>query len=152
MVLADYREKIFTYSTFALYILGWLFGEGHLVLALLSFAASGICAFNTIPPDAENKKQQQLQVGFALAAFMLPALGAFWVAHQNNAEADRFRAYLSEHRCKYVGDTVTGYSEGGCDRWEHCEYPQEIEEEEFFCATTGNHITYSVFKAGHYRH
>lgn len=150
MAFADYREKVFTYATFALYILGWLFGERHILLALLSFTAAGICAFNTIPPDADNKKQQQQQIGFALAAFILPALGAFWIARQDNAEANRFRAYLAEHHCKYVGDTVTGYSEGDCGRWERCEDPQEIEEQEFFCTATGNHITYSDFKAGHY--
>ena len=148
MVFADYREKVFAYATFALYILGWSFGERYLLFALLSFAASGICAFNAIPPDADNKKQQWQQAGFILAAFILPALGAFWVAHENDAEADRFRAYLSEHSCKYVGDTVTGYSKGGCVRWERCEDPQEIEEQEFFCAATGHHITYSNFKVG----
>ena len=152
MAFANYREKVFIYASFALYILGWLFGERHLIFALLSFAASGICAFNTIPPDANKtiKKQQRQQVAFVLAAFILPTLGVFWVAHQNNAEADRFRTYLSEHRCKYVGDTVTGYSQGGCDQWERCEDPQEIDEQEFFCAATGNHITYSDFKTGHY--
>lgn len=150
MTLADNREKLFTYAFFALYVLGWIFGARHFGLALLSFASSSVCAFNTIPPDAHDRAQKRKQIYLVLAAFMLPALIGLWTVHQDNAETDRFRAYLAEHNCTYVGNTVSGYSKGGCDRVGNCQDQQEIEESEFFCSSTGNHITYSNFKAGYY--
>lgn len=150
MTFTHNREKLFTYAFFALYVLGWIFGARHLTLALLSFAGSSVCAFNTIPPGAYDRAGQQKQIYLVLATFMLPALIFLWTVRQDNAEADRFREYLAEHGCAHVGNIVTAYSKGGCDRVGNCQDPQEIEESEFFCASTGNHITGSDFKAGRY--
>lgn len=151
MPFIDDREKWLVYAFFALYILGWIFGHERLLFALLSFSASAVCALASIPREAENRKWQQKQVGFALVMFILPALYAFWGAHKNDIEADRFHSYLSAHQCKYVGYVVTGVTNGGCDRWDNCEDPQEIEEPEYLCAATKKHITQSDFEAGRYK-
>lgn len=147
MTLSEDHKKKFTYATYALYVLGWVFGSDHIILALFSFGGSIVCALGTVPPDA---KEQQTQMRIVIAAFILPALGVLWMGYHDSADADKFRNYLSEHRCKNIGLTITGYSEGGCDRFGDCVEPQEIEEPEYSCAATGKHITYSDFKAGHY--
>lgn len=150
MNLTENRVEKFTYATFALYILGWILGSDYIIWALLSFCGSAICALGTIPLEAANKKEQQTQIYIVIAAFILPALGVLWIGYQDSADANKFRNYLSEHRCKNIGLTITGYSKGGCDRFDNCEEPQEIEEPEYFCAATRKRITYSDFKAGHY--
>ena len=103
MNFTESREQRFTYATYALYILGWIFGSDHMILALLSFGGSAVCALGIVPPDAKNKKEQQTQVHIAIAAFILPALGVLWIGYQDSANANKFRSYLSEHRCKNIG-------------------------------------------------
>jgi hypothetical protein len=150
MNLIKNREKLYGYVALAFYIGAWLWDDQHLFFALFSLIISGILALQTIPSDADNKKYKRKELLFVLAAFMQPALIIFWNRYQENAQQKQFKNYVSEHRCKYAGDKITGVSKGGCDRFGNCEDPQEIEEQEFFCRATGNHLTYSEFKAGHY--
>jgi hypothetical protein len=150
MNLTVTRDKKFTYATVALYILGWILGSDHIIWALLSFGGSAVCAFGTIPLEAKDKKSEKVAICFLIAVTILPALGALWTGYQGSADENKFRNYLAEHQCKYVGSTITGYSKGGCDRFGSCEDPQEIEESEYFCAATKKRITYTNFRAGHY--
>jgi hypothetical protein len=149
MNFTESREKKFTYATFALYILGWILGSDYIIWALLSFCGSAVCALGTVAPGVKFKKEQRTQVYFAITAFILP-LGVLLIGYQGTADANRFKNYLSEHHCKNIGLTITGYSKGDCDRVGNCVEPHEIEEPEYFCSTTKKRITYSDFKAGHY--
>ena len=151
MTFTANREKFYGYAFFALYGLSMIFVNGrHLVLALLSLAASAVCVFQTVPADADDRARQRKQVYLVLAGFLLPGLYIVWDVHQQEVEERRFKIYLSEHRCTYKGDVMVGMSRGGCDRVGNCEEPQEIEDAEFLCASTGNRITYTDFKAGRY--
>lgn len=145
------REKFYTYAFFALYGLAMMFVSGrHLALALLAFAASAVCMFRTIPVNADDQAQQRKQVYLILAVSMLTGLFVVWTVHQQETEESRYKTYLSEHRCTYQGDVISGVSRGGCDRAGNCQKPQEVEDAEYFCASTGNHITFTDFKAGRY--
>lgn len=64
-------------------------------------------------------------------------------------ERNRFQSYLPEHVCTYAGEAVVGMSYGGC-RFEECVGPEPIEDRQYFCATTGQHITLTEFKEGAY--
>lgn len=128
MNLIKNREKLYGYAALSFYIGAWLLEDQHLTFALFSLIISGILAFKTIPSDANNKKHQQKELVFVLVAFMLPALIIFWSRYQESTQEKHFKNYISEHRCKYVGDKITGVSKGGCDRFGNCEDPQEIEE------------------------
>ena len=144
------REKKFTYATILLYFLGWFLGTEYIVPALLSFCGSAICALGTVPLESETKKEHQKQIYLSIAAFILPALGVLLFSSKDANDENKFRNYLLEHRCKEIGSTITGFSKGGCDRFNNCVEPQEIEEAEYFCAVTKKRITFSDFKLGHY--
>ncbi len=145
------HEKLYSYAFLALYGLAMMFVSGrHLALALLALAASAVCVFRTIPVDADDQAKQRKQVYLILAVFMVPGLYGVWTVYQQEAEERRFKTYLSEHRCIYQGDVISGITVGGCDRAGNCEDPQEFEDAEFLCASTGNRITFTAFKAGLY--
>ena len=150
MNLTENREKKFTYATCTLYILGFILGGDYIILALISFCGSAFCAFGTIPLEAKNNKKQQTEIYILIAAFILPALGTLWIGYQDSVGANKFMNYLSEHNCKEIGLAITGYTNGGCDQFDNCEEPHEIEEPEYLCAVTKKRITYSDFNVGHY--
>ncbi len=147
------REKLYGYAFFSLYCLAMIFvSVRHLSFALLALTASAVCVFKTVPADTDNRGHQRKHIYLILAAFMLPAFYIVWDVHGQDRDERRFKTYLSEHRCTYQGDVITGVSRGACDRLGNCEEPQEIKDSEFFCAATGNSITYAEFKAGSYGH
>lgn len=151
MNLAFNREKLYGYAFFALYGLAMIVvSVRHLTFALLALAASAVCVCKTIPSDAEDREHQRKQIYLFLVVSMVPALYVIWDVHHQEWDARRFKTYLSEHRCAYQGNVITGLTRGGCDRLGNCEELQEIEDAEFLCAATGSHITYTDFKAGNY--
>lgn len=147
------REKFYGCAFLALYCMAMIFvSVRHLTFALLALTASAVCLFKTIPVDTDDRDHQRKHIYLILAVSMLPALYIVWDAHRQDWDERRFKTYLSEHRCTYQGDVITGMSRGGCDRQANCEEPQEIKDSDFFCAATGNSITYTEFKAGSYGH
>ena len=148
MYLAKNHEKSFFYASVVLYILGWIAGSDHILLALLCFGSSAFCVLKTDSTEFENKKELQTQNYVVLAAFFIPAFIFLWTGYHDSADTRNFKNYLSEHNCKDIGITVTGMSKGGCDRFNNCEEPQEIEETQFFCAATKKRLTFTDFKSG----
>lgn len=153
MNFAFNRKKLYGYAFFALYCLAMIFvSVRHVAFALLALTASAVCVFKTVPADADDRDHQRKQIYLVLAACMLPALYIVWDVHRQDSDERRFKTYLSEHRCTYQQDVITDISQGGCDRLGNCEEPQAIQDAEFFCAATGNRITFTDFKVGSYGH
>lgn len=147
-VLSSARGGAFEWGAAAFYAVGWLLGARHFFLALAAFAAAvvllAVGAFGE-----EDRKRAKLGVALVSAAFLIPALVMLGQSRLDLAERDRFRSYLADHRCKYVEETVVGMSRGGC-KFEECVDSEPIEDQEFFCAATGKHVTFTGFKEGAY--
>lgn len=98
-----------------------------------------------------TRKDQNLgSIVFFVSVMAGPMLGACYVRYTNENNTTRFVSYLKEHSCKFVSEEFTGYSKGGCDRYDNCVDPEEQFEEEYFCAKTGSLIRFSQFVEGSY--
>ena len=150
-VKSQRRRKWFFWGLYATYILGWILVGQFPMLALIAFLLCVPLAFGTVTAaDPTFKHRQRNEVMWTLVAFLPGALFMTLFKYQHLAETRRFSSYLSQHQCQSKGTVVTGTTPGGCDRYGNCEEPREIEEVEFFCATTKRRITFSQFKAGQY--
>ena len=147
-VLSTAVGRAFEWAAVGFYVAGWVLGTRHFFLALAAFAAA-IALLAIGSRREEDTKRARLGVAIVSTAFVIPALVVLGQGKMELAERDRFRSYLAEHRCAYAGETVVGMSRGGC-KFEDCEGPEPIEDQEFFCAATGKNITFTGFKEGAY--
>lgn len=132
----------------AFYATGWMFGASYFWLALAAFALSIV--FLAIGSQLEqDRKRSRFAVALVFVAFVLPALLMLLWSRFELIEQDRFRSYLSEHRCTYAGKAIVGMSRGGC-RFEECVGPEPIENQQYLCSATGKHVTFTEFKEGGY--
>ncbi len=147
-VLAGKRSGSFELGAAAFYVAGWMLGASYFWLAFPAFALSVIVLTIGSRGD-EDRKRAGFAVALVSVAFVLPALLMLGWSKFELIERDRFRSYLSEHRCTDAGEAVVGMSRGGC-RFEQCVGPEPIEDQQYFCAATGKHITFTEFKEGAY--
>jgi hypothetical protein len=129
-VLSSGRGRAFEISATTLHATGWLLGARHFLVALAAFAAAVVLLAIGASRGADWKRAR-LGVALVSVAFVLPALVGLGQLKMDLVERDRFRSYLAEHRCKYVGEAVVGLSRGGC-RFEECADPKPIEDQQFF--------------------
>lgn len=147
-ILKGERSGSFELGAAAFYATGWILGASYFWLALAAFALSVVVVTIGSRGD-EDRKRARFAVALVSVAFVLPALLILGWSKFELIERDRFRSYLSEHRCTYTGDEVVAMSRGGC-RFEECVDPEPIEDQQYFCAATGKLITFTEFKGGAY--
>lgn len=147
-VLRGERSGSFELGAVVLYVAGWLLGARYFWFSLAAFVLSVVVLTIGSLGD-EDRKRARFGVAFISVPFVLPALLMLGWSKDELNERERFRSYLAEHRCTYVGETVVGMSRGGC-RFEECVGPEPIEDLQYFCAVTGKSITLTDFKQGAY--
>ena len=144
------RERRLARYFWIAYALSWIVALANPAIGAVAFVLTGAVFWAGIARSAVSAGTSKPQMIFVMAVLIGPALGACWTSYNNKAESRNFRAYLDQHRCKYQGEIVVGFSKGGCDRAGNCEDPAEIEESEYFCASTNRRITFSQFREGSY--
>ena len=147
---ANRREKLFLVLALGVYMSGWFMLDSKPAIGALAFVFAVPLAAASVPSNVPNRIRYFFQTIGIAAVLVIPALGLAWFKYHAQEEASRFRNYLQEHNCQSAGEVVTGYSEGGCDRYGNCTDGHEIEEREFLCTSTGRRITFSQFKNGEY--
>lgn len=148
-MLESIPKKVFVWTTFALVLLG-LALKGHLALQLFVLVVSVPCLYFTESPERWRTPQKRQELAFTLVFLYGPILYIIYLGYQEDRDARHFRNYLVEHRCKYIGTIVTGYSPGGCDNVGRCTDGEEIEEGQYYCRATGNKLTFKQFQDGSY--
>ena len=146
----EIREKRFARFSGIGYVIAWIATFSNPIIGAVAFIASAGLAWVSLSsarPSAYTTKGMKL---FIIAVVIGPGLYTCWVRYNNEAASHHFQSYLRQHSCKYEGEIVVGMSNGGCDRAGNCEDPEEIEESQFFCATTGRRITFSQFREGYF--
>jgi hypothetical protein len=146
----EIREKRFARLSWIGYVISWVLTFSSPIIGAVMFIASAGLAWvslSSAPRSANSSRGMWLLL---IAVVTGPGLLACWVRYNNEADSHHFKAYLRQHACKYEGEIVVGMSKGGCDRAGNCEEPEEIEESQFFCATTGRRITFSQFREGYF--
>lgn len=147
-ILKGERAGAFELGAAAFYAAGWMLGARHFWIALAAFALSVVVIMIGSRGD-DDRPRARLGIAIFSVPFVLPAIGLLVLSKSELIERDRFRSYLSEHRCTYAGEVVVGMSRGGC-RFGECTGPEPIEERQYFCAATGKHITITDFSKGGY--
>lgn len=150
-MLNSIPKKVFTWATFALMLLA-LLGKGHLSLQIGCLIASLLCLYLTEEPGRWTAKQKREEVAVIIIFLYGVLLVLIYIGYQDEKDTKNFRRYLTEHRCKYIGTIVTGYSPGGCDNIGRCTDGEEIEEGQYLCRATGNKLTFKQFQEGSYGH
>jgi hypothetical protein len=148
-VESELREKRFGRFFLIIYVISWLISSSSPIIGAAAFIASAGLLWVTIssPPPSANSNSGRL---FVIAVLIGPALYACWIRYNDDADSRHFQEYLRQHACKHEGEIVVGMSKGRCDRAGSCEDPEEIEESQFFCATTDRRITFSQFRDGNF--
>jgi hypothetical protein len=144
------RERKYARLFYAVYAIAWILAFYNAAAAAIAFIAAGYLLSQSITSGTATTSADRSTLWLMLAAVVRPGLGASWIRYENDAESRRFSSYLSQHECKFTGNVVVGMSKGGCDRFDNCEGPEEIEEFQYFCKTTGRSITSSQFRNGQY--
>lgn len=147
-ILNGERSGFLEFGAAAFYATGWILGAKYFWLSLAAFALSVFVLFIGTNLE-ENRKHARIAVAIISVAFVLPALLMLVWSKFELIERDRFRSYLSEHRCTYAGEAVVGMSRGVC-RFGECAGPEPIEDQQYLCAATGKIITLTEFKEGAY--